>query len=66
MKFKIYQDQAGLFRWSAVSRNGRKIADSGESYNTRQGARRAVDRFIELIESNYEQKGFGRGFIEIV
>ena len=66
MKFKIYEDSQGDYRWTALSRNGRKTADGGEGYNTRQGARRAVNRFIELIESNYEAKGFGQPFIEIV
>jgi uncharacterized protein YegP (UPF0339 family) len=66
MKFKIYQDKAGLYRWTFGNRNGRKMADSGEGYNTRHGARRALNRFISLIEANFEAKGFGQPFIEIV
>jgi uncharacterized protein YegP (UPF0339 family) len=41
MKFKIYQDKAGLFRWTLVS--GRHVrADSGEGYSKRSNARKAA------------------------
>lgn len=42
MKFKIYQDQAGLFRWRLVARNGRIRADSGEGYSTLSNCRKAI------------------------
>jgi uncharacterized protein YegP (UPF0339 family) len=32
MKFVIYKDSAGLFRWRLVAPNGKIIADSAESY----------------------------------
>lgn len=53
MRFKIYEDQAGLFRWSLVARNGKIIADSGEGYQTRQNAQRAIDRLIDIIERGF-------------
>ncbi|HEX8248969.1 MAG TPA: DUF1508 domain-containing protein [Pyrinomonadaceae bacterium] len=44
MKVVIFEDSAGEFRWHLKARNGRKIADGGEGYKTRSGARRAVRR----------------------
>ena len=32
MKFTIYRDSAGQYRWRLVATNGRTIADSGEGY----------------------------------
>jgi uncharacterized protein len=32
MKFHIYKDMLGQFRWRLVAANNRTIADSGESY----------------------------------
>lgn len=32
MKFQLYRDSAGQYRWRLVAANGRVIADSGESY----------------------------------
>lgn len=32
MKFHIYKDSTGQFRWRLVAANNRTIADSGESY----------------------------------
>ncbi len=44
-KIKVYQDQAGEYRWALYNRNGLTIADSGEGYYTRSNARKAARRF---------------------
>ena len=44
MKFYIYKDRAGEWRWRLKARNGRIVADSGEGYKTRAGVLAAVDR----------------------
>lgn len=59
MKFKIYRDQAGLYRWKLVSRNGRIVADSGEGYSKRNNATRAARNL------NYELIMLGH-FVEVV
>jgi len=41
--FEVYEDQAGEWRWRLVAANGRIVADSGEGYSSRSGARRAVE-----------------------
>ena len=43
MKFEIYKDRAGEWRWRLKSANGRNIADSGEGYSTKSNCRRAVN-----------------------
>jgi uncharacterized protein YegP (UPF0339 family) len=40
--FVIYRDNAGEYRWRLVDTNGRTVGDSGEGYQTRDGAHRAV------------------------
>lgn len=37
LKFEIYRDSAGEFRWRLVGRSNRILADSGEGYK-RKGA----------------------------
>lgn len=44
MKFHIYQDVKGEWRWRLKARNGRVVADSGEGYARKRNARRAVYR----------------------
>jgi uncharacterized protein len=36
MKFWIYKDSIGQWRWSLVASNGKNLADSGESYWNKQ------------------------------
>lgn len=36
MKFYIYQDRQGFWRWHLKALNGEKIADSGEGYYNQQ------------------------------
>ncbi len=43
MKFKVYKDRRGEFRWRLVASNGRTVADSGEGYDSRSNARRAAE-----------------------
>jgi uncharacterized protein YegP (UPF0339 family) len=44
MKFHIYKDSAGEWRWRLKSANGRIIADSGEGYSSEQACRDDIDR----------------------
>ena len=44
MKFVIYPDYRSEWRWRLVARNGRIIADSGESYVSLRNCREAVER----------------------
>jgi uncharacterized protein YegP (UPF0339 family) len=41
-RFEVYQDSAGEWRWRLVAANGNIIADSGEGYASKQGAKRGI------------------------
>ena len=56
MRFEIYPDKRGLWRWRLKARNGRTVADSGEGYASRTNAFRAARRvkcaaYSAVIES---------------
>lgn len=42
MTFELYEDQAGEWRWRLVAANGNIVADSGEGYASKQGAKRGI------------------------
>ena len=42
--FEVYEDNRGEYRWRLRHDNGNIIADSGEGYASRSGAREAVER----------------------
>lgn len=44
MRFEIYKDAAGEYRWRLVAANGRKVADSGEGYHNLADCRAGVTR----------------------
>ena len=46
MKFEIYPDKAGEWRWRLVAGNGRIVADSGEGYASKANVKRAIKRLI--------------------
>ncbi len=43
MKFVVYRDRIGEYRWRLVATNGRTVGDSGEGYDSRSNARRAAE-----------------------
>ncbi|HEX3184231.1 MAG TPA: DUF1508 domain-containing protein [Pyrinomonadaceae bacterium] len=49
MRFLVYKDTAGYWRWRLVAANNRTIADSGEGYNNKQDCLSA----ISLVQSAY-------------
>jgi uncharacterized protein YegP (UPF0339 family) len=46
MRFIVFKDEPGVYRWHAVAPNGRKVATCGEGFHSRSNAIRAVRRFI--------------------
>ncbi|MFD1634786.1 HVO_2922 family protein [Haloplanus ruber] len=42
-RFEVYQDNADEWRWRLVVANGNIIADSGEGYASKQGAKRGIE-----------------------
>ena len=43
MKFEIYADASGRYRWRLVASNGQTVASSGESFASKANARRAAE-----------------------
>ena len=43
MKFEIYADAGGNYRWRLVASNGQTVASSGESFASKTNARRAAE-----------------------
>lgn len=43
MRFVVYRDRAGEWRWRLVDANNRIVADSGEGYASRRNVRRAIE-----------------------
>jgi uncharacterized protein YegP (UPF0339 family) len=44
MKWELYEDAGGDWRWRLVAQNGLVMADSGEGYTRRRDCHRAIDR----------------------
>jgi hypothetical protein len=42
-KFELFRDRAEEWRWRLVVANGNIIADSGEGYASKQGAKRGIE-----------------------
>ena len=43
MKFEIYADAAGKYRWRLVAGNGQNVASSGEAFESKASATRAAE-----------------------
>jgi uncharacterized protein YegP (UPF0339 family) len=41
--FELFVDAADEWRWRLVASNGNIIADSGEGYSSKQGAKRGIE-----------------------
>lgn len=46
LKCEVYEDAEGEWRWRVRARNNRIVADSGEGYVRRSGARKAMLRLV--------------------
>jgi uncharacterized protein YegP (UPF0339 family) len=44
MKFEIYEDKRGEYRWRLIATNAKILADSGEGYNDVNECKIAVER----------------------
>ncbi len=43
MKFQIYRDAGGSYRWRLIAANGQNIASLGESFASKANAQRAAE-----------------------
>lgn len=56
MVFWKYKDTLGYWRWHLVAANGRKVADSGEGYNSEANC----DNGIDLVKSAWNAPVYKR------
>lgn len=49
MRFFLYTDTAGYWRWRLIAANNRTIADSGEGYYNKADAQHGID----LVKTAY-------------
>ncbi len=51
MKFEVYKDTGGNYRWRLVSSNGQTVASSGESFASKANATRAAENVRDRAAS---------------
>ena len=49
MRFEVYRDKAGEYRWRLLASNGQITADAGEGYTRREDAHRAIAALLKGI-----------------
>lgn len=49
MKFIIYKDIKGEYRWTLEARNGKKIADSAEGYKRKTQVVKMVNKITVMV-----------------
>ena len=52
MRFELYRDSVGEWRWRLRARNGEVVADSGEGYKRREDC----EHGISLVRQSAEAK----------
>jgi len=52
MKFDIYTDSGGKYRWRLVAGNGQTVASSGEAFDSKSNARRAAENVRDQAASS--------------
>ncbi|WP_165251045.1 YegP family protein [Paludisphaera soli] len=48
MKFVMYRDSKGEFRWRLIATNGKTLADSGEGYKNKADCAATIDSIKKL------------------
>jgi len=57
-RFELFVDAADEWRWRLVAANGNIIADSGEGYNSKQGAKRGIESVKRVAgDAEIEEQG---------
>jgi uncharacterized protein len=59
--YEIYKDATGQYRWRYWAGNGRKIADSGESYFNKADCQRGIEIMKASANSPVEDSTVSRG-----
>lgn len=54
MKYELYSDRAGEYRWRLKADNGQVIADSGEGYVNKSDAKHGIDLVKQSSSADVE------------
>lgn len=54
MRFEIFQDVNGKWRWNAKFRNGRSAGNGAEPFASERNVRRAIRRFVDELAFPFE------------
>ncbi|MBE7204069.1 MAG: DUF1508 domain-containing protein [Parafilimonas terrae] len=54
MRFELYRDAKGEWRWRLRARNGEVIADSGEGYGRREDCEHGIALVRQCAEARIE------------
>jgi uncharacterized protein YegP (UPF0339 family) len=65
-RIEIYVDDAGGHRWRLLSRNGRAVAESAESYSSRTKLRRALGATLAMLGVDENGDRLGGGPAQVV
>lgn len=49
--FEFYKDDSGQFRWRFKAKNNKIVADSGESYTTKQNLKKGLGVLLDALSS---------------
>ena len=55
MKYQIFKDKAGEFRWRLVATNGKIVADSGEGYRNKADCLHGIDLVKSSTNAEVEE-----------
>jgi uncharacterized protein YegP (UPF0339 family) len=62
-EFQVYQDTGGNWRWRLIADNGRRVAASGESFDSRSNAVRAAGTAKRVAAQASLPDERGRGYL---
>ena len=54
MKFHVYKDSAGDYRWRLKAKNGQIVADSGEGYTTLSACKYGIELVLDLGRADFD------------
>jgi uncharacterized protein YegP (UPF0339 family) len=54
LKFEVYKDKAGEFRWTLKGGNGEKLATGGQGYKAKEDAKKGLELLTKADRDKFE------------
>ena len=64
LRFEVYRDRYGDWRWRLKAANGRIVMESGEGYSAKRKVLDALYRFMEWAASEELEDALARTIVE--